>query len=366
MSAQERRKTATEANYDLVVAGLTGPTNVKKFEMALAGTGVTPARFLRQCQTAFLAVPKLAECNPYTVLGAMLGAAQMGLELEPALEECDIIPYAGEAKLMPRYGGLMKLVRQGEVTEMYAETVRDRDPFRIVKGTKNGIEHEVDYRLSEDERGEAIGYYAVAKLARGGVEFTYMHAKDVEKVRDVVKNKTPESRWGFSPWNTSFDRMAEKTVIRRLCKRLPKTDRAARAMQLQAMAEDGEPLSIHMADATVKDAVSPTRPATMSDVADDLEKKAAPKDAQGNPEQRTPTPPATRDQPQGGVSSGPQAASPASPPARPVEDPVLSQLDEPAALTDAQKLEIEAEFKRRDAAAKPQAKNGKRTLPGME
>jgi phage RecT family recombinase len=267
----------------MVLAALTTTNNVKKFEAALAGTGVTPARFLRQAQTAFMAVPALAKCDPYSVLGAMLGAAQMGLELEPALEEADIIPYGGEAKLMPRYGGLMKLVRQGEVTEVYADTVHELDGFKYDRGSSKRIEHVVDYKLSEEQRGDVVGFYAVARLARGGVECHYMHRLDVEKIRDVVKEKTRPEKWVYSPWNGHFAKMGEKTVLRALCKRLPKSDRAARVVQLTAMAEAGEPLTIapegfEIHDATPRAAKS-DRPATLDDVAAKLTEKIEPKAA---------------------------------------------------------------------------------------
>ena len=93
------------------------------------------------------------------------------------------------------------------------------------------------------ERGEILGFYAIAKLKDGGHAFEFMSRFQVEAIRDAsqgwqqaVKYKKESSH----PWAVHFPEMGRKTVIRRLAKYLPLSIEFQTAAALDGMAEGGK------------------------------------------------------------------------------------------------------------------------------
>ena len=54
---------------------------------------ITPERFTRMVLSALSTNPKLAACTPKSFLGAMMRAAQLGLEPNTPLGQAYLIPY---------------------------------------------------------------------------------------------------------------------------------------------------------------------------------------------------------------------------------------------------------------------------------
>lgn len=54
---------------------------------------ITPERFTRMVFTALSSTPKLQQCTPQSFLGAMMQAAQLGLEPNTPLGQAYLIPY---------------------------------------------------------------------------------------------------------------------------------------------------------------------------------------------------------------------------------------------------------------------------------
>ena len=61
---------------------------------------MTPERFTRIILSAVSTTPKLADCTPASFMGAMMQAAQLGLEANTPL---------GQAYLIPRWSGKKKV-----------------------------------------------------------------------------------------------------------------------------------------------------------------------------------------------------------------------------------------------------------------
>ena len=64
---------------------------------------LTPERFARMCMTALSSNPQLCLCTPTSFLGAILNAAQLGVEPNTPLGEAYLIPYKNNKK-----GGIME------------------------------------------------------------------------------------------------------------------------------------------------------------------------------------------------------------------------------------------------------------------
>lgn len=208
-------------------------------------SAVNPTRLIRQAANLVLATPKLLECHPGDLMGAIIECAEAGLELTKTMGEAYIVPHwSGKRQcqvptLIVGWRGLSKLVRQGEVTEFYAHAVRERDEFDYCLGTENRITHRLDVRLSPKDRGPITHFYAVAKNKRGGVEFEVMHDAQVQAIKAASKSKDRSGNV-FGPWVDHYEEMGRKTVMRRLAKRLPLTESASHAMHLDNLHAMGE------------------------------------------------------------------------------------------------------------------------------
>ena len=171
-------------------------------------------KFLRVAMTHLQRTPKLLDCDPISVLGAVMESAQLGLSLDDSLGEAHLIPFGKVAKLIPGYRGLIKLACQsGHVSHMQARLFYEGEYFQYVEGTSPRIDHTP---LPPDERGEALGAYSVAKLQDGEVSFDLMWAADIKKIMDGA----PGAKYPDSAWTTNPDEMWRKTVVRRHIKYL--------------------------------------------------------------------------------------------------------------------------------------------------
>lgn len=63
-----------------------------EIKKALPNT-ITPERFSRIVLSALSTTPQLAICTPKSFLGAMMTAAQLGMEVNTPLGQCYLIPY---------------------------------------------------------------------------------------------------------------------------------------------------------------------------------------------------------------------------------------------------------------------------------
>ena len=74
---------------------------------------ITPERFTRMVLSALSTTPKLGACTPKSFLGAMMSAAQLGLEPNTPLGQAYLIPYKNkgvdEVQFQIGYKGLIDL-----------------------------------------------------------------------------------------------------------------------------------------------------------------------------------------------------------------------------------------------------------------
>ncbi len=151
---------------------------------------------------------------------ALLDCSAMGLE--PDGRRAHLIPFGQTCQLIVDYKGLVELVmRSGHVDYIDAFVVHKNDKFRMVYGSHPSIEHEP----ALSDCGDMIGAYAVAHIKDTKMpKFTWMNKVEV----DAVRGRSRAS--GSGPWNTDYEEMAKKTVIRRLSKTLPQSAELADAL----------------------------------------------------------------------------------------------------------------------------------------
>lgn len=180
---------------------------------------ITPERFTRMVLSAISVNPKLGSCTPNSFLGAMMSAAQLGLEPNTPLGQAYILPYMNkgvlEAQFQIGYKGLIDLAyRSGEVEVIQAHVVYENDEFEC----NYGLEPTLRHVPAAKDRGEPIKVYAMFKTKSGGFGFEVMSMDDV---RSHAAKYSKAYNTSFSPWKTSFEEMAKKTVLKKCLKFAP-------------------------------------------------------------------------------------------------------------------------------------------------
>jgi recombination protein RecT len=207
---------------------------------------MTPERLIRMAVTAFQRTPALQECSPLSIVGCVIQAGELGLDLSGPLGQAYMVPYFNkhtrqkEAQFQIGYRGLVKLAfNSGKVSYFNAHEVCENDSFYFEQGTSQRLVH----RPVLVGRGEVIAYYSVIRMKDGASDFEVLSLEDVRKHRDRYSKSADRAD---SPWQTAFDEMAKKTVIRRLAKRAPVSAELQTAASLDEMAEVGvqQPLAI--------------------------------------------------------------------------------------------------------------------------
>lgn len=178
---------------------------------------ITPERFTRMTLSAISVNPKLGECTPKSFLGAMMTAAQLGVEPNTALGQAYLIPFRNhgtmECQFQLGYKGLIDLAyRSGDVSIIQAHEVCENDEFEYELGMDPHLKH----KPATKDRGKAIAYYAMFKTKDGGYGFEVMSMEDVQE-----HAKKYSKSYGNGPWQTNFDEMAKKTVLKKVLKYAP-------------------------------------------------------------------------------------------------------------------------------------------------
>ena len=180
---------------------------------------ITPERFTRMVLSAISTNPKLGSCTPASFVGAMMSAAQLGLEPNTPLGQAYILPFKNkevlEAQFQLGYKGLIDLAyRSGEVEVVQAHIVYENDTFEC----EYGLEPKLTHIPADSNRGEAVKVYAMFKTKSGGYGFEVASMDDIRKHAQKYSQSYGSS---YSPWTTSFEEMAKKTVLKSCLKYAP-------------------------------------------------------------------------------------------------------------------------------------------------
>lgn len=228
--------------------------NQKKGELAkMLPKTLSIDRLLKVAQIAATTTPALAKCDVPSLVGAIGQCAQMGLEPNTVLGHAYLVPFNTKRKdgngverwvnsvqVIIGYKGLIDLARRsGQIVSIAAHEVCEKDQFELVYGLDEKLVH----RPAMGERGEVIGFYAVAKLKDGGHSFEFM---SLHQVREIMK--ATQSKGKYGPWQDHFIEMGRKTVIRRLAKYLPLSIEFQTAVALDNQAEAGKDQNLDTID----------------------------------------------------------------------------------------------------------------------
>jgi recombination protein RecT len=205
---------------------------------------LTPDRVIRVSLTLIQQGEGLIDCDPLSLVGAIMQAGSLGLELDPLLGQASLVPFWNnkrnkqEAKLMIGYKGFIALAhRSGRVERFGAHVVHAGDAFECAYGSERFLRHAPNFA----EPGEPKLVYAEIATREGGYDFEVMTWPEIlhfqKRFGHYASGKAKGQR-KEGPWWTDLPEMAKKTCIKRLAKRVPISIDLQRATSLDEAETD--------------------------------------------------------------------------------------------------------------------------------
>lgn len=195
-------------------------------EAQLAGA-LNSGAFVRAAISAISQSSDLQQATPSSVLGGIMLAAQLKLEIGPALGHFYLTPRKekGVQICLPiiGYQGYIELAyRSGRIEKIETFLIRDGDKFDHGANSERG--RFFDWNPADyDETRTWTGVVAMAKIKGAGTVWAYLP-------REKVIARRPHY-WESTPWKTNEEEMARKTGIRALAPYLPKSTDLGRAIE---------------------------------------------------------------------------------------------------------------------------------------
>jgi recombination protein RecT len=199
---------------------------------------MNPERMARIALTVVRTNPKLLECSSASFAGAVMTAAQLGLEPGP-LGQSYLVPYRNnktnttEVQFITGYKGLIDLFwRSGKLASFMVNEVCERDEFEYEYGSNEHLRHVP----AKGARGQVVCYYGFAKFKDGGTYFRVVGFDEIEAHRK--KSKAKDS----GPWVDFYDQMCRKTVVKIMAPFMPLSVEVAQAIaQDESVRTDANP-----------------------------------------------------------------------------------------------------------------------------
>lgn len=175
-------------------------------------------RFISSIVSAVNANESLKECTPQSIFSAALLGESLKLSPSPQLGQYYLVPFNGKekgknAQFQLGYKGYIQLaIRSGQYKKLNVLAIKDGELVRF-----DPLTEEIEVNLIEDEevREEAktTGYYAMFEYTNGFRKAIYWSKKKMEAHAKKYSKSYCKSS---SVWQTNFDAMAYKTMLRQL------------------------------------------------------------------------------------------------------------------------------------------------------
>lgn len=151
----------------------------------------------------------LKKCEPMSVISSCMLAATMDLPVDKNLGYAWVVPYGTKAQFQMGYKGYIQLaLRTGQYKAINVVEIREGELI-----SWNPLSEEVEIDFTQRKSDKVIGYAGYFKLLNGFEKTVYWSREDVEAHAKKF-SKTYSFKNGV--WQTDFDSMAKKTVLRNL------------------------------------------------------------------------------------------------------------------------------------------------------
>jgi len=174
-------------------------------------------------------IRKIAMSNKTSLFAAINNVAAIGISLNPASKLAYLVPRKGAICLDISYIGVMHIAMVSTAIKWgQSKIVRETDTFEL-----NGVDKPPThtYNPFDTKRGNIIGCYVVVKTDEGDYLTHSMPIADIESIRNrseswiarmkKIAKKEPPTQ---TPWETDFEEMAKKTVVKQASKYWPRRE----------------------------------------------------------------------------------------------------------------------------------------------
>lgn len=193
------------------------------FESALP-KAFNRGRFVQNCLAVMNSNPDLYKINKAELIQGLCKGAFLGLDF--FTKECYLIPYGSTVQFQTDYKGDCKFVKKYSirpVLDIFAKVVREGDFFEEGIVDNHPV---INFKPKPFSNKDIVGAFAIVLYKDGGMAYESMSTEDVQNVRNNYSKSSNSKAWKYS-----FDEMAKKTVLRRLCKHIEKDFESIEAQQ---------------------------------------------------------------------------------------------------------------------------------------
>lgn len=203
-----------------------------KPQMALAlPKHLNADRMARLAVTAFSTTKGLSECAPESIVGAIMNASIMGLEIG-VNGQGFIVPYGRTAAFVPGWKGLVDLVSRSGRASVWTGAVFDGDFFEYALGDRPFVTHRPGL---EDDPAKLTHVYAIGRVTGG--EFPIIEVWPIEK---IVKHRDKYNRVGTKHYSyRDWEMYARKVPLLQVIKYLPSSVELSLALDVANASEEG-------------------------------------------------------------------------------------------------------------------------------
>lgn len=170
-------------------------------------------RFVQNALTVLNEHPEFDKCNKAMLAQCLMKGAYLDLDFMNG--EAYIIPYKSTLRFQTSYKGEVKFVKKysiREIKDIYAKIVREGDEYeeQIIDGHQS-----ISFKPIPFSKSEVVGAFAVVLYKDGGMDVESMTTEDINNTRANYSSARDSKAW-----KNSWEEMAKKTVLRRLCKHI--------------------------------------------------------------------------------------------------------------------------------------------------
>ena len=175
--------------------------------------GARAGGFLSSVLSVVNGTAALKEADPMSIIGSAAIAASLDLPINPNLGFAAIVPYRENGKPVAQFQmmarGYVQLgIRSGQYLAMNTAALYEGEFIAWDR-----ITGRLTYDLSKKSSDVVVGYAAYFKMVNGYEKFLYMTVAEVQ-AHGKKYSKSYHKEKG--QWQTEFDRMALKTVLKQL------------------------------------------------------------------------------------------------------------------------------------------------------
>ncbi len=203
-------------------------------------------RMARLALTAFSQNSALQKCDPTSIVGSLMVAGQMGLEIGVSGQGY-LVPYGKICTFVPGWQGIVDIINRSGRATVWTGAVFEGDDFDYALGDSPFVKHKPS---GEDDPKKITHVYAVGRV--NGQEWPVIEVWPIKRVRAHLSrnNKVGNAHYAHKHW----EMYARKIPLLQVSKYMPKSIELSRAIQADAAAEAGIPFTFDGDSGMVVDA----------------------------------------------------------------------------------------------------------------